>query len=415
MNFLTPSDFIGKYELHKGLYDTSKIEDYIIKFEPRYLMQLLGVELYNEFIGDIDWQLKEPKSPNFQIIFNPLYEDINLYQLIESDGMLEMLKGFVYFEYSKDQMMQQTTFGGVQQKSENSKVLNSLQTLIYNRYNESIKTYRAIQDWILLNTTIGTGQAIDYAYVGGNGTGYLSLPNVTLTPLSGSVLSANITNGGTSYTLANGVLTFGGSGTGFTLNIDSLFGGAINSIEIDQRGTNYTQFDVVDVSGGDDNAQVQLLGVTGLSYGTILTANIEAFGIGGVNSNQLNLAGTGYVTLNEQSLLGGSGGGASININEVDTAGEILDFEINTDGAGYIVGDLLTVSGGNADAEIEVLSVYDGQIKNIQFVNAGFDWNVGDYFLVTGGDSNCIIQLTYVGKGDLSVMKGQRKGTAYWI
>lgn len=414
MNFLTPSDFTGKFELHKGLYDTAKLEDYIAKYEKRYLMQLLGVDLYNQFIGDIDWQMKEPKSPNFKVIFDPLYEDVNLYQLIESDGMLEMLKGFVYFEYSKDLMMQQTTFGGVQQKSENSKVLNSLQTLIYNRYNEAIRTYKAIQDWVLLNTQIATGQAVEFTYFGGSGSGYLSLPNVSLTALSGSVLSADISNGGSGYSTASGVGVTGGSGSGLTLDITDL-SGVIDSITINTNGTNYTQGELVTVSGGNEDAQVQLTGVTGLSYGTILTADIDAFGIGGVNDNQLNLAGTGYSTLIEVSLNGGSGGGASININEVGTGGEILDFSINTEGAGYQVGDILIVDGGNGDAEIEVLSVWDGEIRSITFVDAGNDWNVGDKFLITGGNSDCIIELSYVGKGELSLFKGQRKGMAYWL
>ena len=133
--FLTPSDFTGKYELHTGMYDTAKLQSYIDKFEERYLRELLGVDLYNEFISDLHPTLNVPKSPNFIKIFQPLYEDVTMYSMLESEGMLEMLKGFIYFEYAKDQMMQQTTFGGVQQKAENSKVLNSLQTLIYNRYN----------------------------------------------------------------------------------------------------------------------------------------------------------------------------------------------------------------------------------------------------------------------------------------
>ena len=132
--FLTPADFTGKYELHTGMYDNAKLQTYINKYEARYLRELLGIDLYNEFISDLN-SSNAPKSPNFIKIFQPLYEDVTMYSMLESDGMLEMLKGFIYFEYSKDQMMQQTTFGGVQQKAENSKVLNSLQTLIYNRYN----------------------------------------------------------------------------------------------------------------------------------------------------------------------------------------------------------------------------------------------------------------------------------------
>ena len=226
--FLTPSDFTGKYELHTGMYDTAKLQSYINKYEMRYLRALLGVTLYNEFISDLS-TANVPKSPNFQKIFYSFSEDINMYFMLESDGMLEMLKGFIYFEYSKDQMMQQTTYGGVQQTAENSKVLNTLQTLIYNRYNEGIRTYRAIQDYILLNTTLPTSQAVNLS-LGGAGTGYVT---------------------------ANGIPTFGGTGSGCFVNVVAL-AGLVTGVTISNGGTGYTIGDVLTIQTGGNNATIQI-------------------------------------------------------------------------------------------------------------------------------------------------------------
>jgi len=51
---VTISDFeAGKYELSRGHYDNAKLQNYIDVFEKRYLIQLLGVELYNEFEADL--------------------------------------------------------------------------------------------------------------------------------------------------------------------------------------------------------------------------------------------------------------------------------------------------------------------------------------------------------------------------
>jgi hypothetical protein len=221
--FLAPSDFTGKYELHTGMYDNAKLQMYIDKYEQRYLRELLGIELYTEFISDL--AIGVPKSPNFLTIFNPLFEDVNQLSMIESDGIIEMLKGFIYFEYSKDQMMQQTTFGGVQQKSENSKVLTSLQSMIYARYNEAIRTYKAIQDYILLNTQIPIGQAVDIS----------------------------VNSGGTGYTNALGVATIGGSGTGCTVNI-VVVTGVVNEATIANGGSNYLIGDTFAIAGGTTNA-----------------------------------------------------------------------------------------------------------------------------------------------------------------
>lgn len=410
--FLTPSDFIGKYELHTGMYDTAKLQSYIDKFEVRYLTQLLGVELYNEFMSDINPTTYEPKSPNFQKIFFPLYEDVNMYSMIESEGMLEMLKGFIYFEYAKDQMMQQTTFGGVQQKSENSKVLNTLQTLIYNRYNEAIKSYKAIQDYILLNTQLPTGQAVEFAYVGNNGNGYLSNQNVVMTQLSGSALATQLLNAGTGYTTANNVAVTGGSGSGLTLNIVAL-AGVIQSVTIANRGTGYAQNQIVTITGGTTGATVRLNSVSQISYGTTLVGDVNAFPIGGVWDKLLVSGGTGYNTFANVPTTGGSGAGCQVDIMSVGTGGVITNFNVDQKGVNYTVGNVLTITGGTTPATFNVVSVFNGEIDSIDFTDAGQNWNVGDYFAVTGG--NCIITLIYVGKGNFGNFKGQRKATAYWI
>lgn len=227
--FLAPSDFKDKYELHTGMYDSGKLQTYIDKYEARYLTQLLGVDLYNQFISDIDSLLKVPKSPNFRKIFYPLYEDVNMFHMIESDGILEMLKGFIYFEYSKDLMMQQTSVGGVQPKNENSKVMNSTQTLIYHRYNEGIRTYKAIQDWILLNT---------------------------LSPI-GQVVSFDIVNAGTNYINTQNIALIGGTGTDCMIDIETT-DGEITTISISNQGTGYSIGDTFQLSGGDDNAEITI-------------------------------------------------------------------------------------------------------------------------------------------------------------
>jgi hypothetical protein len=87
-------------------------------------------------------------------------------RLIISKGMKDMLLGFIYFEYMKDSITQTTPIGVVKQSTENSTPI-SAHTPIYLRYNESVKTYRAIQDYIM--QTLGTypdfrGYMKQYAY-----------------------------------------------------------------------------------------------------------------------------------------------------------------------------------------------------------------------------------------------------------
>ena len=109
-----------------------------------------------------------------------------------------MLKGFIFFEYAKDLLNQMTPFGNVRQRAENSTAILALQSQMYNRYNEAIRTYRAIRDYIYLNFDIATGQAVGIN-VTNQGTTYNGGINFTPTPLSGLVLTLSVTTPGTGY------------------------------------------------------------------------------------------------------------------------------------------------------------------------------------------------------------------------
>lgn len=236
--FLTVQDFTGKYQLSTGMYDVTKLQDYIDKYEKRYLIELFGAKLYDEFISDLNIQ-NVPKSPNFLKIYNPFYENITFRQLIISEGIIEMLKGFVYFEYSKDLINQMTPYGNVRPISENSEPVSTLYSMIYARYNEAIKTYRAIQTYIVTNFNAPTGQVISISLLTG-GTNYVSqINNGTQTPFYGDGnLTLNI--------VANNLFVV----TGGTVNIAGInyVAGAITTVV----GGNYdATFEITYVGKGD--------------------------------------------------------------------------------------------------------------------------------------------------------------------
>ena len=227
MALLTTSDFKDKWELSTGMYATNKLTEYIERYEQDYLRKLLGVDLYNDFVSDLVANV--PQSPNFKLVFDPLYVDENLYYMIESRGILDMLKGFIYFEYSKDLMNQQTPFGNVQQTTENSVVVNTLQTMMYARYNESVTTYQNIRNYMLLNSTLLTGQAVTIA----------------------------LDNAGSGYADATDVATTGGNGTGCTVDITQT-GGVIDSVVINQSGSGYNVGDTLTIVGGNNDGTIAM-------------------------------------------------------------------------------------------------------------------------------------------------------------
>ena len=278
---LSIQDFTGKYQVSTGMYDQAKLQDYINRYEPRYLKELFGISLYNDFQSDLLNNV--PQSPNFLILFNPLSEDMgyNFYYFngiyegvnqIDSEGIKEMLKGFIYFEYVKDLSNQMTPIGLVKPDNENSTVANTLFSMMYTRYNEAIRSYNSIRDFIKYTTAPPLGQIVNFTLVNG-GTGYVTSNNLQIINGSGTGATCDviansigginlftITAFGTGYTDGNYTITTG-SGTNATVDITTN-AGIIQTVTIDQPGEDYLTGDIITIPGGNDDAFFTINNVT---------------------------------------------------------------------------------------------------------------------------------------------------------
>lgn len=149
--YVNSEDFTGKFAVSQGLYNTPNIDDYIQRYELTYLTELLGVDLYNLYYANADGQPGNvPTEARFLKIYNPFNEQsgINLYEMLISKGLKDMLLGFIYFQIMRDQITTATSNGMQKQKNELSE---SAFLPVYQRYNESIKTYQAIQKYVYYN------------------------------------------------------------------------------------------------------------------------------------------------------------------------------------------------------------------------------------------------------------------------
>ena len=335
--FLTPADFSGKFELHKGMYDVNKLTAYIERYEKRYLIELLGADYYHQFISDLD-QYFVPRSPNFRKIYFPFEIEQNLYRILISEGMLDMLKGFIYFEYAKDLINQMTPFGNVMQQSENSKQVSTLYSMMYTRYNESVTTFSAIRDYIILNRLFPLGQAVS-GLITNPGEQYFTAQNVPtqnyIVNYVNGVNTFTITNGGSGYSTAKGITASGGSGSGCLLSVIADPLGVIQSITIEDAGSGYTVGDLLTIDAGNFDAQISVDSLTTenvpIANGSGLVVDIEAAGIDGVGSFDLTNPGTGYTQMNEVQTAGGSGFGCVLSL-QADENGLITSVIVSKTG-----------------------------------------------------------------------------------
>jgi hypothetical protein len=423
---VTISDFVGKYQLHSGTYVTNNIQAYIDKYEPKYLRELFGAVLYTDFLSDLDQQTNEPKSPNFRYIYFPFAEDVNVYQMLVSEGIKEMLLGFIYFEYSKDLQNQMTPYGNVQNKSELSNTVSTLSSMIWTRYNESVRTFMAIRDWMLLNWDTPTGQivGVNLLYTAPN---YPNNITVFINVVNGWVTGASVDIGGTGYAV-NDVLFCGNNGVKIqVLSVDNT--GAILTFMFLQQGYGHYVGQGISGNGGSGNNFQMLITSVQNSKGTIngtASVNTQALSVGGVQGITLNNFGTGYVDEDNVPLVYvGSGIGASADIIADPNTGAVLQATIGTPNFsyGYSINNVLTIdqTGANFDADVIVTAVSNGELQDViltpNVATNTVNFIVGDRIHVQGNGNtfNAVFEVTEVGIGDFTKQNGYDKQMAYWI
>lgn len=148
---ITFSDFgKGKFELHGGIYEQPKIQFYIDKFEKRYLLKLFGAELFGLFESDLVNFL--PQTQRFIDVFDSFDYDDGC-QIVSSDGIIEMLKGFIYFEYVRDLISQMSVNGNVRPVGENSETIGMFETTLLTRYNDAVINFQNIRKFMCDNSS----------------------------------------------------------------------------------------------------------------------------------------------------------------------------------------------------------------------------------------------------------------------
>jgi len=150
-NLIKIADFeSGRFKIPTNEWTGIDLDQYMDKYERHYLIRLLGVELYNLFVADLDGN-GEPQDPIYQDIYNSFVYEDNCNKC-ESEGMKEMLKAFVYFHFVRDIFTRVTTVGVSRSKGENSENLDKVAADLTTRYNQGVMSFDCIQKYICNNS-----------------------------------------------------------------------------------------------------------------------------------------------------------------------------------------------------------------------------------------------------------------------
>lgn len=140
----TPNDYIGQYVISNGAVKQPKIQACIDSVETTILCELFGVDF-----KDIVLQGVVDLDPIYEKLYNPFEYQDYCDRIWISKGVKEMLLGFVYFHWYATHQTSETINGMRNKESENSSQTSAVQANTEQRYNEAVKTYRAIQAYIV--------------------------------------------------------------------------------------------------------------------------------------------------------------------------------------------------------------------------------------------------------------------------
>ena len=202
-----------------------------------------------------------------------------------------------------------------------------------------------------VSQTISTKDTIQPGPIGSwvNGVSIWSYKS-DLKKVFGKITAINITEQGDSYDAASppALTISGGNGTGATGEV--VINGSITAIEVNDKGSNYTDPPLVSIVGG---------GGSGASATAVVT-NKE------VSRILINSGGTGYTTKPEITIVGGGGQGATA---EAEVRGSISAVNITNAGTDYTSEPTVSLSSGEG-AQAQAI-VQNGRIISIAVINAG--------------------------------------------
>lgn len=147
--YITVDDFVNKFELTIGDFNTDEIQAYIDRYETITLQELFGVELFDLWEAGL-----VATDPIYEFLRDPFTVQLDSGIILNSRGIKDIVLGVVYFYYKTDDYTQETINGSVKAKSENSDTVNLLKANVQSRYNEAIFSYHAIQAYIIKNKDV---------------------------------------------------------------------------------------------------------------------------------------------------------------------------------------------------------------------------------------------------------------------
>ena len=144
--YVNTTDFVNKFSITTNDFDAGKLDYYIDRYETITLQELFGVELYDLWVAGI-----AGTDPSYETLRDAFTVQLDCGLILNSRGIEDLLLGVIYYQYKTEAFTESTITSNVKSNNETAENVGLFTANIQWRYNESIGTYAAIQEYICDN------------------------------------------------------------------------------------------------------------------------------------------------------------------------------------------------------------------------------------------------------------------------
>lgn len=155
--FVNDTDF-NKGEIRIATSTATQVDlnIFIDTAEVEVLQELFGLDLYTLFIADLVAGV--PQTQRFIDVFDAFYDDTDAVAgwccgSSRSEGIKKMLMRFIYFEFTREQHIQNTSTGPIKPDRNNAISATGPEIGLITKYNKGVGSYQAIARKMILDST----------------------------------------------------------------------------------------------------------------------------------------------------------------------------------------------------------------------------------------------------------------------
>lgn len=152
MVILKTTDFIGFYNIVQDPEAAITLQNYIDKYETKYIYKILGSILGKTMIDDCTNGSGTPTDAKDTVLFNPInINDPNSNKLYQSEGLKNILMAMIWFEFVTTIQYRQSLIGWVNTQADTANKLSydNVYRVAEQKWNECLEWIYCIQ-WYCL-------------------------------------------------------------------------------------------------------------------------------------------------------------------------------------------------------------------------------------------------------------------------